>query len=173
MYFCVILFGMAANFNQKCSGIFFMSDGHFFFKLLSDFSRIAFYMFFFLPFFVVFVIILPICTSHQNPPVSLLFTTYHDIRLANITRPHGPPTSIETIAKDLSQAGALDFFYEKQLVCWSDQKLQRIQCMKLNGTHPTTSRNVITSGLEKPEVRQLNPKNFLGLRQFSSSFPKS
>lgn len=99
----------------------------------------------------VFLLIPIVRTSHQNAPISLLFTTYHDIRLANITRPHGPPTTIETIAKDLSQAGALDFFYERQLVCWSDQILQRIQCMKLNGTHSATTRNVITSGLEKPE----------------------
>lgn len=84
--------------------------------------------------------------------MSLLFTTYHDIRLANITRQNGPPSSIEVIAKDLTEAGALDFYYEKQLVCWTDQVLQRIQCMKLNGTHPVSSiQNVITSGIEKPE----------------------
>lgn len=85
-------------------------------------------------------------------PISLLFTTYHDIRVANITRQNGPPSSIETIAKDLPEAGALDFFYEKQLICWTDQALQRIQCMKLNGTHPNSTQNVITGGLEKPEA---------------------
>lgn len=84
-------------------------------------------------------------------PVSLLFSTYHDIRVANVTRPNGPPASIEVIAKDLSEAGALDFFYEKQMVCWTDQALLRIQCMKLNGTHSTSVQNVITNGLEKPE----------------------
>lgn len=84
-------------------------------------------------------------------PISLLFTTYHDIRVANITRQNGPPSSIETIAKDLPEAGALDFFYEKQLVCWTDQALLRIQCLKLNGTHPNSTQNVITGGLDKPE----------------------
>lgn len=88
--------------------------------------------------------------SHQNQPATLLFTTYHDIRIANITRPTGPP-SIETIAKDLSEAGALDFFYEKNLVCWTDQGLETIQCMKMNGSHPGTTVSVISSGLDKPE----------------------
>lgn len=107
---------------------------------------------FFLFLFLVFAIISPTTsTSHHNSPVSLLFTTYHDIRLANISRPSGPPSSIETIAKDLPEAGALDFFYEKQLVCWTDQSLQRIQCMKMNGTHSNATQNVISSGLDKPE----------------------
>lgn len=100
----------------------------------------------------VYIIAPSIASPHQsNLPVSLLFTTYHDVRLANITRHNGPPSSIETLAKDLQEAGALDFFYEKQLVCWVDQHLQRIQCMKLNGS-PNTTQNVITSGLDKPEV---------------------
>lgn len=83
--------------------------------------------------------------------MSLLFTTYHDIRLANITRHNGSPSSIDIIAKDLVRASALDFFYEKQLVCWTDQSLRRIQCMKLNGTQPNSTQNVITSGLDTSE----------------------
>lgn len=103
-------------------------------------------------FSVFFLLVFAIITQSMAVPVSLLFTTYHDIRLANITRHNGPPSSIEIIAKDLTEAGALDFYYEKQLICWTDQVLQRIQCMKLNATHPNaTVQNVIATGLEKPE----------------------
>lgn len=88
--------------------------------------------------------------NQNHTPVTLLFTTYHDIRLANITRPNGPPTT-DIIAKDLTEAAALDFYYEKNLVCWTDQGLETIQCMKMNGSHPGQMYSVITSGLDKPE----------------------
>lgn len=94
----------------------------------------------------------PIVTSaHQNEAISLLFTTYHDIRLANISRLNGP-ASTEIIVKDLPEAGAFDFFYAKRLICWNDQMLQHIQCMKWNGTQSNSTRNVILTGLDKPEV---------------------
>lgn len=70
--------------------------------------------------------------------------------MANISRPSGPP-SIEVLVKDLSEGAALDFFYEKQLVCWTDQGLVTIQCMKLNETFTGTKKSIISSGLDKPE----------------------
>lgn len=92
-----------------------------------------------------------VTSPHQNEAISLLFTTYHDLRLANITHPNGPPTSIEIIAKDLQEAGAFDVFHNRRLICWTDQILQHIQCMQLNGTHSNTTQNVIIRDLNKPE----------------------
>lgn len=87
----------------------------------------------------------------QQSPASLLFTTYNDIRLANVYQQNSPP-SIEVLVKDLSEGSALDFFYEKQLVCWTDQGLETIECMKLNnGTSMGTKYSVVSSGLDKPE----------------------
>lgn len=62
----------------------------------------------------------------------------------------GPP-SIEIIAKDLAEAAALDFYYEKHVVCWTDQGLGAIQCLKMNGSSALLPYTVVASGLDKPE----------------------
>lgn len=85
-------------------------------------------------------------SSSQSNPL-LLYTTYHDIRLVNIT---SHKTNHKTIAKDLTEAGALDIFYEKQLICWTEQTLGGIECITLNGTQISKPTMTIT-GLEKPD----------------------
>ncbi|XP_055383334.1 low-density lipoprotein receptor-related protein 6 [Condylostylus longicornis] len=84
-------------------------------------------------------------------PAILLFTTYHDIRIANIT-PIGSP-SVDILAKDLAEGTAIDFFYEKNLVCWADSSHETIECIHVNSTQTTktSKHNVISSGLDKPE----------------------
>uniref|UniRef100_A0A336M1L1 CSON010315 protein n=1 Tax=Culicoides sonorensis TaxID=179676 RepID=A0A336M1L1_CULSO len=85
--------------------------------------------------------------GQSNPP--LLYTTFNDIRLVNNTGKHNKPT-FQTITHDLSEAGALDVFFEKQLVCWTDQLLGAIECMKLNGTSVYSRYKPITK-LDKPD----------------------
>lgn len=115
----------------------------------------------------------PIVTSsHQNEAISLLFTTYHDIRLANLSRHNGPAAPTEIIVKDLPEAGAFDFFYAKRLICWNDQMLQHIQCMKWNGTQSNLTRNVILTGLDKPEVSVTGMHNQLN-KCFSTQYLSS
>jgi low density lipoprotein receptor-related protein 5/6 len=106
----------------------------------------------------------------RNTPTStsstlLIFTTYHDIRLANLSRNH--VTSITTITKDLVEGAGLDFFYDKQLICWTDQGMEAIQCRKMNAsfyheppigpvgiddlTESIEKISIITKGIEKPD----------------------
>lgn len=104
-------------------------------------------------------------TSQTSPSTLLIFTTYHDIRIANLSRNH--VTSISTITKDLSEGAGLDFYYDKQLICWTDQGMEAIQCRKMNSSFYSTPPSqpvgieelndnidkisVITKGIEKPE----------------------
>lgn len=96
-------------------------------------------------------------SPQHNETISILFTTYHDLRLANLTRPNGPPTSIDVIVKDLPEAGAFDFLYKKRRICWTDQMLQHIKCTQLDGSPiANIAQHVIISGLDKPEVIRLD-----------------
>lgn len=108
-------------------------------------------------------------TSQQPASSStlLIFTTYHDIRIANLSRNH--VTSITTITKDLAEGAGLDFYYDKQLICWSDQGMEAIQCRKMNSSFYTNENqpngpvgideltesvdkfSIISKGIEKPE----------------------
>lgn len=44
----------------------------------------------------------------------------------------------------------MDFFYEKQLICWTEQTLGGIECIKLNGTQ-SVKRGMTINGLDKPD----------------------
>jgi low density lipoprotein receptor-related protein 5/6 len=71
------------------------------------------------------------------------------------------------LTKDLNEGAGLDFYYDKQLICWSDQGMEAIQCRKMNesfyreppvspvGIEELTDNidklSVITKGIEKPE----------------------
>lgn len=75
--------------------------------------------------------------------------------------------TISVLTKDLHEGAGLDFYYDKQLICWSDQGMEAIQCRKMNGSfynEPPTSPvgieeltdgvdklSVITKSIEKPE----------------------
>ncbi|XP_060653408.1 LOW QUALITY PROTEIN: low-density lipoprotein receptor-related protein 6 [Drosophila nasuta] len=88
-----------------------------------------------------------------NTPATLLFTTRHDIQVANITKPTGGP-QIDVIVKDLAEAMAIDFYYAKNLVCWTDCGREKIECAQTNSTLPLAKapkQTVISSGLDKPE----------------------
>ncbi|XP_055856668.1 low-density lipoprotein receptor-related protein 6 [Episyrphus balteatus] len=88
----------------------------------------------------------------HNSPATLLFTTYRDIKVANITRLAGTP-AVDVIAKDLMETMAIDFYYEKNLVCWADCGHEIIECINISSTTNTKplKQTVISSGLDKPE----------------------
>lgn len=71
------------------------------------------------------------------------------------------------LTKDLNEVSGLDYYYDKQLICWTDQGMEAIQCRKMNESfykEPPVSPvgieelndgvdklSVITKGIEKPE----------------------
>ncbi|XP_011297971.1 low-density lipoprotein receptor-related protein 6 [Fopius arisanus] len=83
--------------------------------------------------------------AHGSP--TLLFTTNKDIRVANTSRGN----KVITVVKDLNQGAALDFFWERRLVCWSDSGLEMIQCVKTNGTHSGDRITVANTSLISPD----------------------
>lgn len=78
---------------------------------------------------------------------TLLFVTQKDIRMANASRTN----KVATIIKDLSEGAALDFYFERELVCWSDSGLEIIQCARTNGTHTGERTVVVNSSLISPD----------------------
>ncbi|XP_015518016.1 low-density lipoprotein receptor-related protein 6 isoform X1 [Neodiprion lecontei] len=79
---------------------------------------------------------------------SLLFVTYKDIRVANVSRSN----KVSILVKDLSQeSAALDFYYERNLVCWSDSGLEVIQCVNSNSTYTGDKFTVVNSSMISPE----------------------
>lgn len=78
---------------------------------------------------------------------TLLFATHKDIRVANVSRSN----KVTTIIKELSEGAALDFYYERSLVCWSDSGLEVIQCVRLNGTQSVERTTVVNSSLISPD----------------------
>lgn len=60
----------------------------------------------------------------------LLYSTAADIRVGNLSR----LSKANPIIKDLEQGSAVDFLHKKNLVCWSDQNAELIQCMQYNDT---------------------------------------
>lgn len=73
---------------------------------------------------------LPGYYSSTSNPV-LLYSTASDIRVANISK----LGKINSIIKGLEQGSAVDFLCKSNLVCWSDQTAELIQCMEYNETH--------------------------------------
>lgn len=61
----------------------------------------------------------------------LLYSTASDIRVVNTSK----LGKVNTIVKDLEQGSAVDFLHRKDLICWSDQTAELIQCMSYNETH--------------------------------------
>lgn len=58
-------------------------------------------------------------------------------------------TSITTITKDLVEGAGLDFYYDKQLICWTDQGTEAIQCKKMNSTFYADVQPTGQSGIEE------------------------
>uniref|UniRef100_A0A8D8WXU2 Low-density lipoprotein receptor-related protein 6 n=2 Tax=Cacopsylla melanoneura TaxID=428564 RepID=A0A8D8WXU2_9HEMI len=77
----------------------------------------------------------------------LLFATSKDIRIANLSRPLKPVTLI----KDLEEGAAIDYYYKKSLVCWTDHGTEMISCCTFDGNHIGNRHNVITNGLITPD----------------------
>ncbi|XP_011154181.1 low-density lipoprotein receptor-related protein 6 isoform X2 [Harpegnathos saltator] len=77
----------------------------------------------------------------------LLFATNKDIRMTNVSRSN----KVNVIVKDLSEGAALDFYYERGLICWSDSGLEMIQCIRANGTHTGERMTVVNSSLISPD----------------------
>ncbi|XP_063530568.1 low-density lipoprotein receptor-related protein 6 [Cydia strobilella] len=83
-------------------------------------------------------------TVASNPV--LLYSTGTDIRVANISK----PGKVNTIIRGLVQGSAVDFLYKRNLICWSDQTDELIQCMNYNGTHSGEKMGIVSEGLITP-----------------------
>ncbi|XP_069679259.1 low-density lipoprotein receptor-related protein 6 [Periplaneta americana] len=81
---------------------------------------------------------------NANP--NLLFSTSKDIRVVSVSK----PSKVVTIVKDLEEGAAIDFYYEGNLVCWTDHGLEMIQCISYNGTYIGSKVDVVTTGLISP-----------------------
>ncbi|KAI5724237.1 hypothetical protein M8J77_000155 [Diaphorina citri] len=77
----------------------------------------------------------------------LLFATSKDIRIANLSRPLKPVT----IIKDLEEGAAIDYYYKKSMVCWTDHGTEMISCCTFDGNNVGSKHNVITNGLITPD----------------------
>ncbi|GAB0086083.1 Low-density lipoprotein receptor-related protein [Sergentomyia squamirostris] len=74
--------------------------------------------------------------------INLLFTTYQDIRWANVT---DREIHIEVLTKDLVEGAAIDFHAARKLICWADQGRERVECMKMNGMKPVRKDIVVAA----------------------------
>ncbi|KAJ2950571.1 hypothetical protein O0L34_g8817 [Tuta absoluta] len=83
-------------------------------------------------------------TVASNP--LLLYTTALDIRVGDMTK----FTKVNTIIKGLEQGSAVDFLHRKDLICWSDQTAEHIQCMKYNDTYSGDKVRIVSEGLITP-----------------------
>lgn len=89
------------------------------------------------------------------------------MRLASLSR-NNTLVNISIFAKDpnkdINKGGGLDYYFDKQLICWADQGNELIQCRRMNSSTSSASTsvassddlhddqiNIITSGVEKPE----------------------
>ncbi|XP_063823720.1 low-density lipoprotein receptor-related protein 5-like [Ostrinia nubilalis] len=76
----------------------------------------------------------------------LLYSTTSDIRVANISR----LSKANAIVKGLEQGSAVDFIHRKNLICWSDQTAELIQCMNYNETYSGEKMRIVSEGLITP-----------------------
>ncbi|XP_037297388.1 LOW QUALITY PROTEIN: low-density lipoprotein receptor-related protein 6-like [Manduca sexta] len=76
----------------------------------------------------------------------LLYSTASDIRIVNTSK----LGKVNTIVKDLEHGSAVDFHYRKELVCWSDQNAELIQCMKYNETYIGEKIRIVSQGSLTP-----------------------
>ncbi|XP_052873130.1 low-density lipoprotein receptor-related protein 6 [Anopheles cruzii] len=96
----------------------------------------------------------PTPRTGAHSSILLLFTTYFDLRLLEVSVEQGGNLSytMDVLLKDLNEASAMDFYYERGLVCWTENTHEAIKCGRTNGTGTVTNKTtVITHGLDKPE----------------------
>lgn len=87
---------------------------------------------------------------------TLIYNTYTDIQLVRVNGTSASVVHQETIAKDLLEATAIDYFYAKQLVCWADWSKEKIECMYMapnatNGTSGGRRKEVVITNKNKAE----------------------
>ncbi|CAG4941600.1 unnamed protein product [Colias eurytheme] len=84
-------------------------------------------------------------SSATNPV--LLYSTAADIRVGNVSR----LSKANPIIKGLEQGSAVDFLHRKDLICWSDQTAELIQCMQYNETYYAgEKKRIVSEGLITP-----------------------
>ena len=79
----------------------------------------------------------------------LLFANRKDIQLVDVTPARNRKNNVTVIIKDLEDAAALDYHYEKGMVCWTDISLEMIRCAYHQGANLLNKTNVITTGKKK------------------------
>ncbi|XP_026326416.1 low-density lipoprotein receptor-related protein 6 [Hyposmocoma kahamanoa] len=87
-------------------------------------------------------------TEASNP--LLLYSTSADIRIIEVSELQPKLTRNDTIVKGLEQGSAVDFLHRKNLICWSDQTAELIQCMSYNKTHSGEKIRIVSEGLITP-----------------------
>lgn len=75
---------------------------------------------------------------------TLIYNTYTDIQLVRVNGSSASVLHQETIAKDLLEATAIDYFYAKQLVCWADWSKEKIECMYMAANATTANATTTT-----------------------------
>lgn len=68
----------------------------------------------------------------------LLYSTDKDINMLNTSRVGGARMRNVNVVRNLTQAAAVAYNYEKQKICWSDHSLENIQCTTYLGSDPTS-----------------------------------
>lgn len=72
---------------------------------------------------------------------TLIYNTYTDIQLVRVNGTSASVVHQETIAKDLLEATAIDYYFAKKLVCWADWSKEKIECMYMADNGSTSSSN--------------------------------
>lgn len=91
---------------------------------------------------VALVAVVPSVFSHPW----LLFANRKDIRLVDASSTRNRNNNVTIIIKDLEDAAALDYHYEKGMICWTDITLEMIRCAHHQGPNLINKTNVITTG---------------------------
>jgi low density lipoprotein receptor-related protein 5/6 len=81
-----------------------------------------------------------------SPHPWLLFANRKDIRLVDASAAKNRNNNVTVIIKDLEDAAALDYHYDKGMVCWTDISLEMIRCAFHQGANVINKTNVITTG---------------------------
>ncbi|KAK6630230.1 hypothetical protein RUM43_015023 [Polyplax serrata] len=91
--------------------------------------------------------ILNLLTLSEGYPNLLTYITAKDIRIVNVTKNNAKDT---VIIRDL-EGVAVDFCYERGLICWTDHVLEVIQCANYNGTHASNRISIVKSQVMSPD----------------------
>lgn len=81
---------------------------------------------------------------------TLIYNTYTDIQLVRVNATSASVLHEETIAKDLLEATAIDYYYAKQLVCWADWSKEKIECMYMAGNNSSSAATNTTNSSSIP-----------------------